>query len=180
VDGDSSTNDTLTILASGASGVSVRPNSPAFEAFSRALDHVCTYLAKEIARDGEGATKLIELRVEGARTVAQARKVGMTVANSPLVKTAFFGNDPNWGRILAAAGRSGVLIDPNRIALRIGEIRLVEGGAPLEFDARAAHETLKQPEVVVHLDLGLGRSSAVVWTCDFSYDYVRINAEYHT
>src|SRR5262249_43096378 len=108
VDGDSSTNDTLAILASGQSGVSVRPNSPAFDAFSRALDYVCIHLAKELARDGEGATKLIEIRVAGARTAAGARKVGMTIANSPLVKTAFFGNDPNWGRIVAAAGRSGV------------------------------------------------------------------------
>jgi glutamate N-acetyltransferase/amino-acid N-acetyltransferase len=180
VDGDTSTNDTLAILASGASGVSVRPSSPAFDAFCAGLDHVCTYLAREITRDGEGATKLIELRITGARTVGQARKVGMTVANSPLVKTAFYGNDPNWGRILAAAGRSGVAVDPNRIALRIGGIPLVDRGAPLDFDAGVASAALKQPEVLVQLDLGLGSATAVVWTCDFSYDYVKINAEYHT
>jgi len=180
VDGDTSTNDMLAILASGASNVPVRPNSPAFDAFCAGLDHVCTYLAKEITRDGEGATKLIELHVSGARSVAQARKVGMTVANSPLVKTAFYGNDPNWGRILAAAGRAGVAIDPNRIALRIGGIPLVERGAPLDFDAAVASAAIKQTEVIVQLDLGLGSASAVVWTCDFSYDYVKINAEYHT
>jgi glutamate N-acetyltransferase / amino-acid N-acetyltransferase len=180
VDGDTSTNDMLALLASGAAGVSVQPDSPAFDVFCAGLDHVCTYLAKEITRDGEGATKLIELRVGGARTVAQARKVGMTVANSPLVKTAFYGNDPNWGRILAAAGRSGVAVDPNRIALRIGSIPLVERGAPLDFDAGAASAALKQPEVIVELDLGLGSAAAVMWTCDFSYDYVKINAEYHT
>jgi glutamate N-acetyltransferase/amino-acid N-acetyltransferase len=180
VDGDSSTNDTLAILASGNSGVSIRPNSAAFDAFSNALDHVCIYLAKELARDGEGATKLIEIRVTGARTVGQARKVGLTVANSPLVKTAFYGNDPNWGRILMAAGRAGVAIDPNRIALRIGGIRLVERGAPVEFDVQAASAALRQPEVGVDLDLGIGGAGAVVWTCDFSYDYVKINAEYHT
>jgi glutamate N-acetyltransferase/amino-acid N-acetyltransferase len=180
VDGDTSTNDTLFLLANGASGVSVRPGSPAHRQFCHALDFVCLHLAKELARDGEGATKLIEVQVHGARSFAQAQKIGRTIANSPLVKTAFFGNDPNWGRILAAAGRAGVPLDPEKLALRMGDIALVEGGAPLPFDPAVASALMQRPEVTVALDLGLGPVSATVWTCDLSYDYVRINAEYHT
>lgn len=180
VDGDTSTNDTLFLLANGASGVAIRPGSPAHRKFCHALDVVCLHLAKELARDGEGATKLIEIQVHGARSFAQAQKIGRTIANSPLVKTAFFGNDPNWGRILAAAGRAGVPLDPQRLALRLGDVALVEGGAPLPFDAAAARAVMERREVRLALDLGLGPVSATVWTCDLSYDYVRINAEYHT
>jgi glutamate N-acetyltransferase/amino-acid N-acetyltransferase len=180
VDGDTSTNDTLFLIANGASGVPIRPGSPAHRGFCHALDLVCLHLAKELARDGEGATKLIEIQVHGARSFAQAQKIGRTIANSPLVKTAFFGNDPNWGRILAAAGRAGVPIDPERLALRVADIPLVERGEPLPFDATIASAQMKRPEVTLALDLGLGAVSATVWTCDFSYDYVRINAEYHT
>jgi glutamate N-acetyltransferase/amino-acid N-acetyltransferase len=180
VDGDTSTNDTLFLLANGASGVQIRPNSPAHQAFCQALDAVCLHLAKDLARDGEGATKLIEIRIHGARSFAQAQKIGRTIANSPLVKTAFFGNDPNWGRVLAAAGRAGVPIEPERLEMRMGDIPLVEGGAPVPFDAEAARAVMQCPEVVLALDLGLGAVSATVWTCDLSYDYVRINAEYHT
>jgi glutamate N-acetyltransferase / amino-acid N-acetyltransferase len=180
VDGDTSTNDTLAILANGRSGVAVRPNSPALQAFEAALEHVCTQLARALARDGEGATKLIEIQVRGARNAVDARRIAMTIANSPLVKTAFFGNDPNWGRLMMAAGRAGVRFDPNHADLWIGDIQLVRHGEPLPFDRDAAAAAMKQPEVLTTLELAEGASNARVWTCDFSYDYVRINAEYHT
>ena len=180
VDGDTSTNDTLAILANGRSGVPVRPNSPALQAFEAALEHVCAQLARALARDGEGATKLIEIQVRGARNAADARRIAMTIANSPLVKTAFFGSDPNWGRLMMAAGRAGVRFDPHRVALSIGDVQLVHHGEPLPFDRAAAVAAMKQPEVPVTLELAEGASSARVWTCDLSYNYVRINAEYHT
>src|SRR5262249_26670424 len=138
VDGDTSTNDTLAILANGRSGVAVRPNSPALQAFEAALEQVCTELSRALARDGEGATKLIEIQVRGARMAADARRIAMTIANSPLVKTAFFGNDPNWGRVMMAAGRAGVRFDPDRAALSIGDLQLVRQGEPLPFDHAAA------------------------------------------
>jgi glutamate N-acetyltransferase/amino-acid N-acetyltransferase len=180
VDGDTSTNDTLVILANGASGVRITPESPAHKAFCDGLVYVCTHLAKELARDGEGATKLVEIQVRGARSNAQARKVGKSIANSPLVKTALFGNDPNWGRILCAAGYSGVAIDQERLALTLCGYPLVREGEPVEFDEATVSHAMRAPEVLIRLDLGQGRSSATVWTCDFSYDYVRINAEYTT
>jgi glutamate N-acetyltransferase/amino-acid N-acetyltransferase len=180
VDGDCSTNDSLFLLANGASGVRVTPGSLAQRAFCDGLLYVCTRLAKELARDGEGATKLVEIRVNGARSVAAARKVGMSIANSPLVKTALFGNDPNWGRILMAAGKSGVALEPERLALTLCGVPLVREGEPLPFDEAAASEAMKGPENFIQLDLRQGRASAIVWTCDLSYDYVRINAEYTT
>lgn len=180
VDGDMSTNDTVLLLANGASGVQIGPGSPLHTAFAAGLLHVCTHLARELARDGEGATKLIEIEVLGARSPAQARLVAMTMANSPLFKTAIFGNDPNWGRALAAAGRSGVPVDPSAMTLHLAGIPVARAGQALPFDAAAARSALESEEVRVVLDLGQGRSSAKVWTCDFSYDYVRINAEYHT
>ena len=181
VDGDCSTNDTLLILANGAAdGARVAPGSPAHARFCDGLLYVCTHLAKELARDGEGATKLVEVQVRGASSFLAARQVGKAIANSPLVKTALFGNDPNWGRILCAAGYSGVDLDPARLALTVCGIPLVRDGEPLPFDEAAASQAMKAPENVVTLDLGLGAHSATVWTCDLSYDYVRINAEYTT
>jgi glutamate N-acetyltransferase/amino-acid N-acetyltransferase len=180
VDGDTSTNDTLAILANGASGVRVMPGSPAFDAWQEGLMQLCTHLAKELARDGEGATKLVEVRVSGAPSGAWAREVARSIANSPLVKTALFGNDPNWGRILCAAGYSGAPIEQEKLALTLCGIPLVRDGAPLPFDEKTASEAMKAPEVLIELDLGLGAFSREYWTCDFSYDYVRINAEYTT
>jgi len=180
IDGDCSTNDMLAILANGASEVRVTPNSPQHAAFCEGLLEVCTHLSKELARDGEGATKLVEVRVSGARSFMQARQVARTIANSPLVKTALFGNDPNWGRILCAAGYSGADLDPARIALSLCGVPLVREGEALPFDEQATTALMKADENVIELDLGQGRSHATVWTCDFSYDYVRINAEYTT
>jgi glutamate N-acetyltransferase/amino-acid N-acetyltransferase len=182
VDGDTSTNDTLVILASGqAQHRPILLQTPEFESFTAALTELCTHLAKAIARDGEGATKLIEITVRGADGEVEAEAVAKTVATSPLVKTALFGNDPNWGRILAAAGRSGVLIDPAQVSLWLGQFQLVKSGEPLHFDAVAVHDWLAGAgEVSVTVDLGSGLAAATVWTCDFSYKYVEINAEYHT
>jgi glutamate N-acetyltransferase/amino-acid N-acetyltransferase len=180
VDGDTSTNDSLFLLANGASGVRIAPGSPAYQAFCDGLLHVCTYLAKELARDGEGATKLVEIQVGGARTPSQARKVGKSIANSPLVKTALFGNDPNWGRILCAAGYSGVAIDQDRLALTLCGYPLVREGEPVEYDEATVSRAMRAPEVLIQLELGQGSAASTVWTCDFSYDYVRINAEYTT
>lgn len=181
VDGDTSTNDTVLLLASGASGVAL--DAAAVPAFEQALARVCTSLARQIARDGEGATRLIEIAVTGAADVAQARRVGRTIAGSALVRTAIHGADPNWGRILAAAGRSGEPIDPARVRLWFGAgdaIQLLDRGMPLPFDAAAASALLRQDPVCVRLDLGLGDASAVGWTCDLSAEYVRINADYTT
>lgn len=175
VDGDTSTNDMLLLLANGASGV--RPDLDIFEA---KLTEVCVSLAKQIARDGEGATKLVEVRVTGTE---DPKRVARTIAESPLVKTAMFGNDPNWGRILAAAGRSGVAFDPGSATLTLvaaGDSHvLFESGSPAAFDAKRTSTALKSDHVVIELDLGPGEQ-ATVYTCDFGYGYVRINAEYHT
>jgi len=181
VDGDMSTNDTVLVLASGASGVAVDDASEA--AFTDSLTGVCASLARQIARDGEGATRLVELRVTGAASERQAHRVGDAIACSPLVKTAIHGNDPNWGRILAAAGYSGEAIEPERVRLWFGEgdaLQLLERGLPLSFDAARASALLREDPAVVRLDLGLGTSDAVVWTCDLSAEYVRINADYTT
>ncbi len=182
VDGDTSTNDTVLLLASGLAGhPAITIPSPEFETFVRALTDLCTELAKAIARDGEGATKLVEITVCGAATEAEAETAAKTVATSPLMKTALFGNDPNWGRALAAIGRSGVRVNPARVSLRLGDFQLVKQGEPLDFDATAASDWLAgSNEVRMVADLGMGEAAATVWTCDLSYKYVEINAEYHT
>ncbi|HLH80350.1 MAG TPA: bifunctional glutamate N-acetyltransferase/amino-acid acetyltransferase ArgJ [Chthonomonas sp.] len=180
VDGDMSTNDMCLLLASGMGEAEISREGEAFEDFVDALTRLATALAKEIARDGEGATKLVTITVQGAPTKAVAKTVAKTVAESPLVKTALFGCDPNWGRLLAAAGRAGVQLDPERIDGFIGPYKVCAQGGSVPFDREGAHAYLKGKEVTVTLDLGLGEESATVYTCDFSYDYVRINAEYHT
>ncbi|HTR97171.1 MAG TPA: bifunctional glutamate N-acetyltransferase/amino-acid acetyltransferase ArgJ [Candidatus Acidoferrales bacterium] len=180
VDGDMSTNDTVLVLASGA-GPAVAPREES--AFTDALADACASLARQIARDGEGATRLVELRVTGAASERQAHRVGDAIACSPLVKTAIHGNDPNWGRILAAAGYSGEAIEPAKVRLWFGErdeVQLLDRGLPTPFDAAHASALLALDPAVVRLDLGLGDGTATLWTCDFSAEYVRINAEYTT
>jgi glutamate N-acetyltransferase/amino-acid N-acetyltransferase len=182
VDGDMSTNDTVLVLANGASGVTVSDEA----AFTAALTEVCTALAQAIVRDGEGASKFVTLHVTGAPDENAARTVAHQIATSPLVKTAFYGGDPNWGRVLCAAGYSGVEIDPARMALWLLEangtpaIQLVEGGYPTAYDEPAAIALMQTPEWGVQLDLGLGNASAQVWTCDLSHEYVTINGHYRT
>jgi glutamate N-acetyltransferase/amino-acid N-acetyltransferase len=182
VDGDMSTNDTVLLLASGASGAKVE--GAHLDRFVEALTGVCVSLTKQIARDGEGASKLIEVIVVGAPDEANAHRAADAIACSPLVKTAIHGNDPNWGRILAAAGYSGATFDPDRVGLWFGDgasaIQLVRAGQPIPFDARAASDILRRDPVQVRLDFGLGHGQATVWTCDLSAAYIQINADYTT
>ena len=181
VDGDMSTNDTVVVLASGAAGATV--DDDAEPTFTAALTRVCASLARQIARDGEGATRLVELRITGAASEHQAHRVGDSIACSPLVKTAIHGNDPNWGRVLAAAGYSGEPIEPEKVRLWFGaddDVMLLDDGLPVAFDENAASALLRQDPAVVHLDLGLGTQHAIVWTCDLSAEYVRVNADYTT
>lgn len=180
VDMDTSTNDMCVLLAGGASGVAVPDTLAGQSDLAEALSRVCRYLAREIARDGEGATKLVEVRVTGASSESDADQVARTIAESPLVKTALYGCDPNWGRIAAAAGRSGVAVDPEKMSISLGGMCVYRNGCGTSFDEQVAHDALKAGEVQVDVDLGHGDGVATVWTCDFSYDYVRINAEYHT
>ncbi len=182
VDGDTSTNDTCLVLANGLAG-----NTPlqeaegeAFAAFRDALTAVCQDLARQIAFDGEGATKRVTITVYNAGSFEAARQVGRTIATSPLVKTALFGRDANWGRVLAAAGRSGVAFDPQRTNLWFGDLQVLRHGLPVPFDEARALEILSERDIFIALDLGKGPGQATVWTCDFSYEYVTINAEYRT
>lgn len=181
VDGDTSTNDMVVLLANGASGApQLVEGSPEFKLFCRALDFVNIHLARAIAADGEGATKLIEVNVTGAPTTVDAKKAAMAVIKSPLVKTAVFGADANWGRIFCAVGYSGAEFDVDRVAIRLGEIPVLQDGSPLPFDEDQARTYLEGQEIKVNIDLGSGSRSATAWGCDFSYDYVRINGSYRT
>lgn len=182
VDGDTSTSDQCIILASGCSLVKVDTlESPVGTLFLSALERVLLSLAKSIARDGEGATKLIAVTVNGAQTDDDACRVAKTIAESPLVKTALFGNDPNWGRLMMAAGRAGVHFDPLTATASIAGYKVYQAGLPANFDATQVSEAMKQPDVKLHVDLGTGGDgSFTFYTCDFSYDYIRINAEYTT
>lgn len=180
VDGDTSTNDSVLLLASGVSGVRLQQGTHDIVRFEAALRKVAETLAKMIARDGEGATKMVEIWVHGASTDDDATAIAKTIANSPLVKTALFGNDPNWGRILAAAGRAGVTFDPNHLDLDLAGVPVVRDGQPVDFDKAAASAALQTSEVVISLSLTEGDGETVMWTCDFSYDYVKINADYTT
>ncbi len=181
VDGDTSTNDSLVILANGLAGNSrIEQENDSYHVFRDALLEVCATLAKMIARDGEGATKLVEVRVKNAPSFAEARTVAMAVANSNLVKTAIFGEDANWGRIICAVGYSGVDVDPDRIDIFLGDEKMAENGAGLDFSEERAKEILKRDNVSITIDLHMGEAGATAWTCDFSYDYVKINADYRT
>lgn len=180
IDGDTSTNDMCLLLASGLGEGEISRPGPAFEDFVEALTRFSIGLAKKIARDGEGATKLVEIIVQGAAGASAAKAIAKTVAESPLVKTALFGCDPNWGRLLMAAGRAGAPLDQDKIDVHIGPHLVCAAGGSVEFDRDAAHDYLTQPEVEITLDLNMGDGEARVWTCDYSYDYIKINAEYHT
>ena len=180
VDGDTSTNDTALILASGLSGAVIR-NSEDQAVFQNILNDVLITLAKMLVKDGEGATKLVEIRVKGAAAENDARQIANTVANSNLVKTAIFGEDANWGRILAAAGRSGIAFDPDRTDICFNDVLIFsEGGGKGAAAEDAVTQVLKLPEFVITIDLHSGQSRSSVWTCDFSVDYVRINADYRS
>ena len=181
VDGDTSTNDTVLALASGGAGNSVitRPNA-VYRRFFTALDSVCRSLALQIVADGEGATRVIEIEVRGAATDQAARQVAHTIAGSSLVKTMFAGADPNWGRILAAAGRSGVRIDPRRTNIYLAGVLTCRAGVENSFSESQVHRRMLRDFIPVRVEIGRGRGTARVWTCDFTSDYVHINASYRT
>ncbi|MBN1191407.1 MAG: bifunctional glutamate N-acetyltransferase/amino-acid acetyltransferase ArgJ [Dehalococcoidales bacterium] len=181
VDGDTSTNDSLIIMANGLAGnETIKAGSKLAAVFNQALDEVCQFLAKSIARDGEGATRLIEVLVTGAVSLDDARKAARTIAGSPLVKTAVHGCDPNWGRIIAAAGRSGAKIVQDRTDVYIGRTCLFKAGTPLAFDKKSASVEMGRDEVLLRLDLNLGEDSARAWGCDLTGEYVVINSDYTT
>lgn len=182
VDGDTSTNDTVCVLANGQAGNALIDDAadPDYLLFAEALQSVCRYLAQQVVRDGEGATKFLEITVKGALSFEQGKKAAMSIAKSPLVKTAFFGQDPNWGRILCAVGYSGSNVQPARTSLAIGGVTIVEAGLGARYDEALLRKVMSEKDITVVVDLGLGQEEATVWTCDFSYEYVKINGEYHT
>jgi glutamate N-acetyltransferase / amino-acid N-acetyltransferase len=182
VDGDTSTNDTSLIMANGVAGnIPIRPGTPEAAEFAELLHEVLLTLAKNIVRDGEGATKFVEITVTGAVSNAEAKQAAMAVANSCLVKTAFFGQDANWGRILAAVGYSGARVDQDRLALRFDDVLIAQDGVFVGGDAEArSTAVLRKKEFAVTVDLRLGDGRSTVYTSDLSYDYVKINADYRT
>jgi glutamate N-acetyltransferase / amino-acid N-acetyltransferase len=181
IDGDTSTNDTLLVLANGAAEApSIKAGTAAHRAFTTALEEVCHSLALQIVADGEGAQRVIEIEVRGAKTEAAARRLAETIATSPLVKTAFAGGDPNWGRIFAAAGRSGVSFDPAKVEIDMAGVPVLRHGRPLDFNERAASNRLLAKHVPIIVNMHAGGAVARYWTCDFTAEYVRINASYRT
>jgi len=181
VDGDTSVCDKVLILASGLAGNDIiEPGTEEYAQFTAALKSVCVRLAKMLAADGEGATKLLTIQVKNARSARDAHLIASAIAKSPLCKTAAFGNDANWGRLLTAAGYSGARFDPEKVNIWIGSVKVCENGGGLPFDEEAALRELKQSEVTYTLDFAGGTASDTMWTCDFSLDYVKINADYRT
>jgi glutamate N-acetyltransferase/amino-acid N-acetyltransferase len=180
VDGDTSTNDTVVALASGRAAIPVIPGNSSRAWFLEGITLVSQTLARMIARDGEGATRLVTVEVRGARTPLDADRVARAIANSPLVKTALAGADPNWGRIICAAGYSGASFDPNKVDILVNDLCLCRKGVDAGFDEAAAHQEFDRKELTLRVDLHAGRASARVWTCDFTQDYITINASYRT
>jgi glutamate N-acetyltransferase / amino-acid N-acetyltransferase len=181
VDGDSSTNDMVLVMANGlAENDKLTKEHPDWELFIDGLKVVSESLAKQIARDGEGATKLIEVHVLGAKTVEDARAIGKAIISSNLVKTAIYGTDPNWGRIVCAVGYSGVLIDPNLVSVSIGPYQVVEKGLPSFMIEEEVKKYLEQENIYIYVELNQGEAEATAWGCDLSYDYIKINASYRT
>jgi glutamate N-acetyltransferase/amino-acid N-acetyltransferase len=180
VDGDTSTNDMVLLLANGASQI-VLSNNTDLAVFEEALYYVCNDLCKKIAEDGEGATKRVEIRIYGARTYLEAKRVAKSIANSNLVKTAIFGNDPNWGRILCAIGYSNVHFVFKKLSLYLCNVCVFKNGRPLlSFSAKDLSNKMKKSPVIIEVNLGAGKEKAIAHTCDLTYDYIKINADYHT
>jgi len=178
VDGDTSTNDTVLLLASGASGLEIGPGNQAFQA---ALTQVCTSLARQVVADGEGLSHVVELRIAGAASDADALRVAKAIAHSPLVKTAWAGCDPNWGRLAAAIGYSGAQIDPDRIDITFGSLPICrDGGRAPSYDEAAAHAYISDEEFSISIDLHQGSGSCTFWTTDLTHEYIHINADYST
>jgi glutamate N-acetyltransferase/amino-acid N-acetyltransferase len=181
VDGDTSTNDCAVVLASGASGApTIEREGADYAAFRRALTEAARQLARMLVRDGEGVTRIAEVRVEGARTAAEADRIARTVAESPLVKTALHGGDPNWGRVLAAVGRAGVPLDISGVSLWIGDVHVAEGGAARQYVEATAAAAMQEEPVRLRIRLVEGDATGWIWTSDFSHGYVDINAHYRS
>jgi glutamate N-acetyltransferase / amino-acid N-acetyltransferase len=181
VDGDTSTNDMVLVMANGAAGNQLlNPDHPDWPVFVDLLKESCASLAKQIARDGEGATKLIEISVKGAMSDEEARMIGKQIAGSNLVKTAVYGADANWGRIIGAIGQSQASVNPKTVDISLGEITMLKGSTPIAFDEDQAREYLMKDKVEIFVDLHVGEGKGMAWGCDLSYDYVKINASYRT
>jgi glutamate N-acetyltransferase/amino-acid N-acetyltransferase len=181
VDGDTSTNDMVVVMASGLAGNEPLGEAhPAWAQYKTAFRYVAEVLAKAIARDGEGATKLIEVNVAGAGSDADARAIAKTIVGSSLVKSAVYGSDANWGRIIAAAGRAGVALNPNTVTIRLGDMTVLRDSQPVPFDEPAAKTYLDGQDVAIFVELGMDNGKATAWGCDLTYDYVKINASYRS
>lgn len=181
VDGDMSTNDMVIVLANGeANNEKITEENADYQIFFDKLMMLCTELAKQIAADGEGASKFLTINVKGAKSFADAKTVGMAIANSPLVKTAFFGEDPNWGRVICAVGYSGADMVPEKTVVKFGGITIFANGTGATYDEKALAHVMKQKDIVIDIELNMGQEDATVWSCDLSYEYVKINGEYHT
>ncbi|MCB2153641.1 bifunctional glutamate N-acetyltransferase/amino-acid acetyltransferase ArgJ [bacterium] len=182
VDGDTSTSDMVVVMANGAAGnASLKVSDPEFAKFQKKITAVCSELARSVAADGEGATKLVSVRARKATNVKDARKVAMAVASSNLLKCAIFGHDPNWGRIACAVGYSGGRFEPAKVVIKLGKAVVFRKGQPAPHDRPAIAEYLKtSDEILIDVELGAGTAEATAWTCDLTYDYVKINAEYTT
>ena len=192
IDGDTSTNDTVLVLANGLAEHAeiTETGSPEYGEFLQALTMICTDLAQAVVRDGEGVTKFVTIQVNGARNDEDAHEAANTIAVSPLVKTAFFGGDANWGRFVMAIGRSRATVQPEKCSIfisggpdafeRMPELQLLEAGTPCKYAETDAATRFAQPEIDVRVEMGLGHGSATVWSCDLSYEYVKINGDYRT
>jgi len=180
IDSDQSTSDTAVVMASGKAGRAIKAGSADYRRFAAALSEVLTALAMAMARDGEGATRLIRVNVAGARTAGEAKVAAMSVANSPLVKTAVHGGDPNWGRIVMALGKSAAKVVPGKLSVKIGGVSVFARGRPRPFDVKAVEKHLAGDPVVIDAGLGVGKSRFTAYTCDLSREYITINADYHT
>lgn len=181
VDGDMSTNDMVIVLANGESNnAKITEENADYQIFFDKLMMLCTELAKQIAADGEGASKFLTINVKGAKSFADAKTVGMAIANSPLVKTAFFGEDPNWGRVICAVGYSGADMVPEKTVVKFGGITIFANGTGATYDEKALAHVMKEKDIVIDIELNMGQEDATVWSCDLSYEYVKINGEYHT
>ena len=169
------------MLANGAAGnAKITAEGADYEAFKATLAEICQGLSQRIASDGEGATKFLTVHVTGTKSFADAKTIAMSVAKSPLVKTAFFGEDPNWGRVICAVGYAGVPMNPETTVVKFGGIPVYAHGVGADYDEAALKKVMGEHDIVIDIDMGMGTQEATVWTCDFSYEYVKINGEYHT
>jgi len=185
VDGDTSTNDSVMVMANGMSGIPlIEPNTNEYKLFVEGLNFVNKNLAQQIIKDGEGATKFIEVNIKNAINISAARKLAKSIISSNLVKTAIFGQDANWGRVVCAMGYSGIEFNPENVDLsfasKVGEVLLYKAGVPVPFDEQVALEILTEKEIIINIDMNIGDSSATAWGCDLSFEYVRINGQYRT